>query len=100
MSDITFSDGQQQVGHLLKVFWRPVLIPSFVAFPYIVLIQKETDLTSFQIGLQLPVDLTTFQTGLQLPVTVIYDNERMLVRMYVNNILLSCKYGIITILNM
>ncbi len=33
MLDIIFSEGQQQVGHLLKFFWRPLLRPSFVFIP-------------------------------------------------------------------
>ncbi len=57
MLDITFSDGQQHVGHLLKFFWRPLLRPSFVFIPLQsrVLIERETLLTTFLIGQQLPV---------------------------------------------
>ncbi len=58
MLDITFSEGQQQVGHLLKFFGGPssdlVLFSSF----YRVLIEREALLTTFQIGLQLPMTRT------------------------------------------
>ncbi len=59
MLDITFSERQQQVGHLLKFFLGGpssdlVLFSSL----YRVLKEGETLLTTFQIGLQLPVVLT------------------------------------------
>ncbi len=50
MLDITYSEGQQQVGYLLKFFGGPS--SDLVLFK---LIERETLLITFQIGLQLPV---------------------------------------------
>ncbi len=55
MLDITFSEGQQQVGYLLMFFGSPSSDLVWFSSLYRVLIERETVLTTFQIGLQLPV---------------------------------------------
>ncbi len=75
MLDKTFSEGQQQVGHLLIFFGGPSSDLVLFSSLYRVLIERETLLTTFQIGLQLPVLAT-------VPVEIVYAMKWLHVHKY------------------